>query len=211
MAQIVSNDLLEIAYYTQFAEQVGIMVWHYECIGGAGIGLTQNQAADSIGAQFVVEYAALTFASVSILGCTLKILTQPLVAMAQSIGAPGVGTQAGEPLPRQVAGFCKKLTALAGRRNRGRAYFPFPGEGWNTSPPGIPNAAWMAALAVFQTAMMNIAGNTYTVGADSITIRPVVYSRVDSMFEPLVLYTNPPKWATQRRRGSFGAPNTNPF
>jgi len=118
------------------------------------------------------------------------------------------GTVAGDPLPSQCAGLISWRTALAGKRNRGRTYMPFPAEADNAVTE-FPSADYQARLQTLASTLENI--TLLNTEAGDIFLRMQVNSVAGNTFTDVDGYLIRAKWATQRRRGQFGRPNALPF
>ncbi|MCJ7620358.1 MAG: hypothetical protein MUP64_09100, partial [Anaerolineae bacterium] len=105
-----------------------------------------------------------------------------------------------------------KRVITPGRRKGGRMYIPFPGEGDNDAT-SLPSAAYVARLATHATGVLN----TLTVGV-TFTAIPVVQA-ITYVGGVLILgatrtiteVRSSDRWATQRRRGSYGRKNISPL
>ena len=126
----------------------------------------------------------------------------------------GPGTQAPPDLPRQVCGVVGFQTNLAGRRYRGRAYFPFPASSMD-SGDGAPSAAYVAYLTSWRGALVGLtsvpnAGATGTAQLSPVIIHEPGKTDVPPP-TPIIASTSSTRWGTQRRRGSYGRANSSPI
>lgn len=137
-----------------------------------------------------------------------KIWPLPLqvAAISFAAAAPG-GPGTGVTLPTQVAGLMSLRTAEAGRHGRGRMYLPFPGVTLNLD--GSPTAAYSIAAASLSAMLMT--PQVVSAGAASTTLVCGVFDRVSKVLTPIVSAVASLEWATQRRRGAYGASNPRPF
>jgi hypothetical protein len=122
--------------------------------------------------------------------------------------APVAGSGGTSPLPGQVAGLLTKRTGLAGRKNRGRIYVPFPDQVHVNFNTNFPIAAYLADLNTLALQLKSpitfiAAGTTYTCDLQ-------LYHRATKTFTPTSDVISRPRFATQRRRGNYGRVNVAP-
>jgi hypothetical protein len=118
------------------------------------------------------------------------------VSTEASVTGPG----AGAVLPPNCSYLVRKRTDLAGRRGRGRMYFPGPREADVDVVGNVTEATvgvWNAALADWYTALTSAVGARY--------YPPVVLHKSEGIGEeppptPITQFTMDDKIATQRRR-----------
>ena len=142
-----------------------------------------------------------------------KIWPHPLTVEAVSTFAGGAGNVAGDPLPFQVAGIATKKTNLPGKSFRGRVYLPFPSEASN-DVDGNPTMGYGTLAQTFLAAVQLsyiISATPPAPPGDNASFTPCVWSRKLLQGTFTIAHAFKDKWATQRRRGDFGKPNTPPF
>lgn len=205
------EDIVQFTTYCRQNEQLGINVFHYrvsnvpapnvftlghlmDWISNVGID-TQLTAMISSSARFEGFGAQVIFPVKSI-------------AYFDNTGA-GPGARAFDALPRQAAGFFRKRADVPGRRKSGRVYIPFPCEDDNL-PDGTPSGDYRGlvtglAIKMVSQPVVTLAGQDYRAV-------PIIYHRAAPVNSPTWSnYFVPAKWASQRRRGSFGRADTLPF
>lgn len=199
MASIVSlGNVLEVKAFLRQGAQTGINVSHWVMTGGAGASLYDDVVAGFFSTQLAPLYKAYMSQNVSYEGVKLQIIfPAPAKVAVISVAGAGVGALLAECLPPQTALLFTKTTALAGRSNRGRMYLPFWPE---TASDGIgvpTNAAQAqaAALATYYTQP-----HTFTVGADSTTLAPILWHKGTANYSLVTQAIVRGAWATQRRR-----------
>jgi hypothetical protein len=143
------------------------------------------------------------------MGMDGQVILPTLLTPVGNTTGNGFGDNAGDALPRQTSGIISLVTALGGRKNRGRVYVPFPSETDNAIA-GHPTAGYVTALGDLAAILT---GPYIGVGAGGNTndLQPVILHRVDGSVTPITGHFERSFWATQRRRGDFGRPNTGPF
>lgn len=126
----------------------------------------------------------------------------------------GAGALAPPDCPRQVSGIIEWTTAFAGRRYRGRIYPFFPPTA-QVASNGIPSAAWQTNMINLGTAMLGLTlvNNVGSTGSAATAL--YLHHRAGKSPTPLATPVTgkviPPKFATQKRRGSYGRPNSSPI
>lgn len=203
------GDIERVVVYTQFTEQAGINVWYFRLATQVGGVITPVARANSIFAQFSPSISALmtsqaTFVAVGV----RKVFPLPMSqeTLSDLVTIPGIGSGGG--IPRQASGIITTLTGLAGRANRGRKYVPFPAEDAN-QVTAIPTAGYMTSLADYATAAIPLM--THVVGPVTETWNPIIFRTANPALSPnLIDFKTRNRWATQKRRGSYGVPNLLP-
>jgi len=132
----------------------------------------------------------------------------PVRVAAFNTASAGAGTSGATALPRQASGLISWKTNLAGRKFRGRTYIPFPATTSDTGN-GIPTAGYITALSSFATALLNM--TALATGCLTSTISLGVHSRVAHTTTDISSSLSQNRWATQRRRGSYGRQNISPL
>lgn len=203
------NDVYEIGLYSRRGEQLGINVLHYRVSNVIPPGPSDQEIANAFQTAYDSQYQALLSTNATFVGATAqKIRPLPSGPTFQSTGPPISGLDPGDVLPNQVSGLLRVRTAGGGRRARGRIYIPFPSESANESP-GIPTTPYLANLQALATALIAAISILGAVGSATLNIG--VFSRVDNLQRDATAIDTRPLWATQRRRGGFGATNPGPF
>lgn len=203
------NDIIESKAYCWYSGQAGINVRHWAVTAVGGVSL---EAADVANLQFTdleALYTPLMPVAAEFRGVTVqKIFPLPPAVPGVSTAAPSPGDEVADALPRQVAGVVSLRTAFAGRRFRGRAYIPFIAETMNGADATPTPAGFLLLTAI---ATYYGSPHTYTVGADSVSVIPIIFHRtLPGTPTPVTGSIARDRWGTQRRRSDFGVPNA-PF
>lgn len=132
----------------------------------------------------------------------VNVVPKPLSGIALDGTA---GAAVSTVISTQTSGICTLKTALAGRKYRGRFYMPFPVAD-NVDTDGSPNAGYVADLDTLAGDI--VTDITITPAGGSSEISPVIWHKATSTFTPVTGHTARKEWATQRRRGQFGRPNS---
>lgn len=158
------------------------------------------------------KFKAVMPAASSYLGVLGQIVWPLPVRVAQKITASaGAGTAGGNVIPRQCSGLVSWRTNLAGRSQRGRDYIPFPSTTFLTAGGHAtgPYGTALDSIAFGAISLVTILPGG--VGPGSATISLGVYHRKTHTLTPVQTWTSHLNWATTRRRGDFGRPNSSPF
>lgn len=180
---------------------VSFNLLHYLVVAEEGTGASIQAIAVGFSTAAATVYKPLLPVNASYRGClATKIFPLPSGATSGSQAGNGPGTAVGEPMPATVAGVITKQTGLAGRRNRGRVFIPFPLEEDNQDD-GTPNLPYIAKLdawwiAMFQTFVFG------PPGANS-TLFPVIFHGPLSpppVFQAITVGFSRNYWGTVRKR-----------
>lgn len=203
------NDILSVQFYSQVAEQTAIMGFHYRVTTIGASAATDADAADALSTTMATPIKALLENNALYQGVQVRVLTHtpPPSPVLSAIGS-AAGSAGAVGLPRQTAGLLSFQTGFAGPGRRGRMYVAFPAAADNVAG-GSASAGYitrMQALAADLEGPINVAA-----GGRTATLTAVVFSRKLNTPFTIISSTTSNKWATQRRRGSFGRANTGPF
>lgn len=205
------NNVLEVGTYARAQDQLGVNIYHYRVDAVSPTPPTHVELANYIYLAWRDEYINATTLDVLAAGASVKNLSSLTEATGYSTSPPTPGTNAAEILPRQVSGIIQKRSLIAGRQNQGRVYIPFPGENYNDGVAGTPNAAYLAVLTLIGNLMIPSVSWAIVQPGWSITLIPAIFHRASLTATRVHSFALPQKWATQRRRGSFGKANPTPF
>lgn len=200
------NDVLRVILASWFDGQYGLNIRYYAVTAIGGDGLTEFALANALKTEFGPLYQPMLTDNALFLGVSVRNLTRtPAAAAVTSSGGSLTGTSGEEALPTQVSGIITLRSALAGRANRGRLYIPFPSEDDNDAETVRPTAAYIANA----TALANALALDFQpiIGADSVTMVPIIKPGGPTDRVPIISAIAREAWATQRRRGDYGARN----
>lgn len=190
--------------------QNALNVLHYRASAQVGAGATELEVATKFSMDVNATYKGLIVNDATFWGVSCqKIEPLPVGDQFVTIVDRGIGSDLGEVLPTTTCGILTKRTGLAGRRNRGRVYVPFMGEGQN-EPTGVPTAAYRVALGAL--AFLLVSPFVVVVGANQLACQPVIYHKgLLPRTSDLTQIEVRPYWATQRRRSTARRPDPPPF
>lgn len=210
-----AGQLWRSVVYARCGDQLGINVRHFQVISIAGapdMELIIPVVDDLIGSVLKncmsedAEFLGVTWQHIN--------ATPVLIPLTDPTGA-GAGTVPSAVLPRQTSGICTLRSTTVGRAFRGRIYVPFPGTGTNMVVDGEsrPTADYVTDIGLYGLIFVGLAlyaepltptNNIELQGVVVASGATVATTQLDSVLPR-------PRWATQRRRGSYGATNLPPF
>lgn len=203
------GDFARVVVYTQLDEQSGLNVWFMRFGSLAGPELSNAQRASLTQTAVSVAIGTLiaTQATFQTVGWR-RIFPGPVTVESLGPAAPIAGAATGGAMPRQSSGIATTLTGMAGRANRGRKYVPFPSEDQNTVD-AVPTAQYVLDVDTYMGIF--IPTLTLTFAGTTEVWNPVIYRAGNPVTSPNINdWLARKKWATQRRRGSYGVPNIPP-
>ncbi len=211
MSVILANgDRLEVRFFCQQGEQGSVNTVFYRCGLPSGGDVTDLNAATLFDSEIGATMKIFLTSTTNYQGCTVRVANQlPLPVEAIVNTNAGAGTGGAVSLPRQTSGLIDFRTEVAGPGGRGRWFMPFPATGANELN-GKPTAAYVASLSDFALALRGITEITGG-GAAVIPVEFVLWSRKFATMRTITGSFGSTRWATQRKRGSFGRPNSGPF
>lgn len=202
------GDVLEIRVYCSFQDQTSVNVRHFVVSAAAGGGATFDTILTYYDGFVPAVMKPLMHNAAAYKGIVIRRVSPlPPSGPAYSDEAAGAGTAGDAPLPSQVAGIVTFRSALGGRKFRGRMYAPFPSAA-DLDADDTPTVLYVGKL--------NDLGDVFTgtdeIGAagNTIQLKSIIYHRADRSATAFAQWVSRKKWATQRRRGNYGKPNSSP-
>ncbi len=201
------GDVVEVKVYCEDLEQTSVTTTHWRVDAVNGFGVDMQTLANDFNTAFGAEVPPGMANDVTMSGTGVRILAPVLSIEIESNNASFPGSGLGVSLPRQTSGLLSVYADIPGPKGRGRMYIPFPAATFNTTS-GIPTAAWVTHLDSIGTLVTTpfVSGG----GVDNIHLRPVLWHRSTRTSDDLSRFVSRQKWATQKRRGSYGKPNSPP-
>lgn len=183
--------------------------FHVDSVGGNPS--TDQDLSDTLDTAIAALYKGLLSNSANYKGIVTQLIWPlPVSVDVVTTANAAAGTAGVGDLPFQVSGLISWYTSLAGRHGRGRTYVPFPYSGDNqTGAGGIPAASYVTRLATLGTTINNVVN--IALGGRSATVSHCLWDRVNHTFVRISSRTARTIWATQRRRGDYGRPNSSPI
>lgn len=210
MPDLNQGDLLEGRLFCTAGDQTSVNVIHYEVISIQGGTVSQEAATDDLATHFANSYKGALCAAATYNGAGLRRIT-PLIPTSETFSPNGAGpgNLIGTLMPRQVCGLITKRTATPGPRGRGRFYVAFPPEEANEGN-GVPTVPYVGLITALANALDDDVIAVDEVGLGTATLRLQLVNRLTFQHLEVTRCDPRAKWATQRRRGSYGRPNVSP-
>lgn len=207
MSTILSiGDICEVRAWVVNAEQAAVNSYFFEITAASSSSDTDQALSDAIDTIIAPKYKSALGSDSDYRGTQLYIVTRrPMPAYVSTTASAGFGTASGLTMGRQTSGLIAWRTAFAGPGFRGRTYFPFPTTGEDASG-AIPSNGYLTILNGLSTALTG--GNSFGVAG---TAKLSIFHRTTRT--PTTVTSGAPiaKWATQKRRGSYGRANVSPI
>jgi len=207
--QILNDYILQVKTFCLHTDQIAINVLHYVANTALGGAVYDDETAVALDIAWQAVYLPLMGNTAQWKGVTVQIIAGTTPSPYQVSNAhSNFGTVAGDLMPRQTCGIITKYTAGIGRANRGRLYVAFPAEPDN-AVTAVPVAGYITRLDNLGAVVL--VNNTITGGSGgTIKLSPIIWHRATSTYTPVNGRRSNQRWATQRRRGSYGRPNVLP-
>lgn len=203
-----TSDICEARVWTTNQEQAAVNSFFFRIVGGGGVTDTDQALVTAIDSVIESAWKSAIGADSVYNGVQLYIVKpRPMPAFVKEISSAGPGTNLGLTMGRQTTGLISWRTALAGSANRGRTYFPFPTTTEDQSG-AVPTNAYLTILDGIMLALIG----PILFGSAATAILGV-YHRATNVTTDILASSSSPvkKWATQKRRGSYGRPNVSPI
>lgn len=209
---LTTGTLLEVQLWCSDFEQTSVNTFHY-AVTEIGTGAVTDQDVandfDGIFGSSLDGIKTVLYNNALYRGTQVRIIgPQPQPVAVHSITNQGVGTGGAIGIPRQATGLTSWKTNFTGPKFRGRTYWPFAPSAEDVSF-GAPSAAYVTAINQIADALIDKV--TVTAGGDTAHIMFGVRQRRTVSVVKIVDRMTAQKWATQKRRGSYGRANTAPF
>lgn len=217
MRVIQVNDVVQVRAWCTSQEQASVNTFYYGCTFDGGTPPTDQDLADDWSPDFAALFLPMLDPASTYNGIQVRIIVSGGIeindaGVTSTIGN-GAGSGTGVNQSRQTCGINTWLTAKIGPGNRGRTYWPFPAISSDVAG-GVPSSAYLSAMTALCTFINDydvVAGFTATL--QQLLFRPAKPKNVPPIpfsDEDIVGFTVRGKWATQRRRGSYGRANISP-
>lgn len=202
------GDLLRLTTYIVSQEQTGENVFFFRVKSTTAGSINLRDVADAFNTQVASRYTPMLKTTAHFKGTkaeAFNVLPEPAYAY---VADDEIGTVDDVELPRQTCGLIHWETGLASRSKRGRTYVPFPTQLHNEDP-GQPQAVYITLLNDLATYLSGVIALPGAI-AGSATLGLEIWSPKLNVGEPVIQFVSRNRWATQRRRGSYGKANTPP-
>lgn len=213
------NDTVQIktACYNNVLLQLGLNVVYYRVTTDDNMPVDSHAILSGYDIAVAPLYLAMLGSDCEYYGSQIQSVTTPIFAPDNTSVNQAQSATGSLSLPNQVSGIITKRSGLAGRAHRGRMYIPFPAQIFD-SGTGFPTLAYIALLQAIATQTLTSQTYPSLITANNGTLVPQVYGKQQLVppfnaahQEDVTGYTVQPRWATQRRRGQYGAFNALPW
>lgn len=206
---LAAGNVLRMRAWFTIAEQAAVATWCYK-VGTITGSLVLSDVAISFDSIMHVKLKAMVTSQARYNGIQCYLLnTLPLPRPQDVTANAGACTAGPIALPRQSTGITSWFTDFAGPGNRGRTYWPFPPASGDETI-GEPNAAYIAAVDDVCGDLKNNIVFTGS-GGSANGILSLFVKRTPTAPIPIREFLTHPKYATQKRRGSYGRTNASPI
>ena len=205
---LAPGEVYQVTMAMRCNSQNGLMVSHWVVLSTAGTGATDTQFGIKLDDAVAIPWLAISSDRSAWYGTRVKRLTPTLAAPNYISSQQAQGDQDVDPLPGACCGLVTLRTARAGRKGRGRKYFPFPTEIQNELA-GVPSAAYKTFLGNMGTILSSIIVPGTT--PNTATLAPVIWHRTTSTYDQVNDYLVRTNWATQIRRSGIRRPDAPPW
>jgi hypothetical protein len=205
---LLQNDVFTVRVACHTPNQVGINTLYYRVTDVAAGNLPASEVAEFFTTRFKPLWRECLSSNATFRGTSVQRVEPQPKSIPVPFVNPDPGLFLGDKLPGQVSGIITTQTIFAGRRFRGRLYIPFPSEDAN-SATGLVHPNYVTALDDLAD---GLGPQIFIVTpSGSGTVRHVLYHRDADSYTDIASYVARDRWATQRRRGHYGALNQPPF
>jgi len=207
--------IVRTRHWSTHAEQSAVITFHWQCAQASGQPVTDFDFAKAIDTIVAPALKAILPTDVTYKGTQAQIISNiPLTLAVPYNTAAGPGLTTAPALPTQTCGLISWYTNNAGRAYRGRTYMPFPAPGEETTG-SVPTTAYLTSLSNLAAALMNTTSVANAAANGTIAVAQIILHKQKKGVLPTGALVQGfiirPKWATQRRRGSFGRANVSPI
>lgn len=214
MGNLLVGNIYRIRAYSTYANQVGINRFYLR-INITTPAFSEQNFLDSWGSAVLPLIATGMASDALVYGADMEDVTHSTVPVGvNTVSGQTTGTGLAPALPGQVSGIVSLHGDFVGRSFQGRRYIPFPSIDSNDFAAGglaaRPTGAYLTAMGALGTEVSGL--SVYVNGGQSATVQNGFFDeRGHTNFRNIANSFTPDRWATQRRRGDYGRPNTVPF
>jgi len=210
MAQALAvGQIIKAQIWASDSEQASVNTFHYRVNGLVSTPPLLTDFLDAFENLVSANFPQLLTDSAHYDGCTAQIVFPlPLMVGEKNSTGNAGGTAGTNGQGRQIAGLIGWTTPLAGPGGRGRTYLPFVSTD-DSETTGKPNAGYISKAGNFAVAVSTYVAVTGAGGSADISLG--IRHGNTSSFTAFTGGGVQTKWATQKRRGSYGRPNASPF
>jgi hypothetical protein len=210
MAQLLAiGDVIKATIICADSEQASYNTVYYEVTGVGATIAVLGDFAESFSTAVEAPFKAILSDTAAYGGVRTQIVFPlPLKAAALNYLHQGPGTGGVIGMARQASSLITWRTDLAGPGFRGRIYLPFPPTD-AAQGGGFASAVFQAKCQAVADAIRNFTAVAGAAGATA-TVRQILWKKAGQVKTPVISGTAGNLFATQKRRGSYGRPNSPP-
>ena len=213
----VVNTDVALRVWCSDNEQASVQTFWYHVAAVGALPATDQDFADQFEPFIAVRFKGILHSLANYRGVQVQVFAslpngRALNSVVFNNADAGGGTAGSGALPRQTCGLASFQTAFPGPSGRGRTYYPFPAIADDIGD-GSPTAGYISRIGSL-TADFAV-GIAVVGGARTATLVRIIRHRGTDRTpwvpgSPVAAQSVSNKWATQRRRGSFGRANVSP-
>jgi hypothetical protein len=206
---LANGMILSVGVWCVDGNQASVNTFHYLCSAVGAAPATDVDMAQNIDVIVAPLMKVILNNNASYRGVMVqKLRPLPIAIDVVTNANAGAGSAGAIALPKQSAGLTSWYTAVAGRKGRGRTYWPFPSS-TSDAGDGTPTNTYTGNLSALGTALSGF--TSISLGGRTATVGFGLYHRALGTFDPIVSTIIRGVWATQRKRGSYGRGNSAPM
>lgn len=218
-APLQNGSIYEARVWLTNVEQAAVNSFHFLCLNHTGTAVNDTDLARALEAVVAPIYKPAVSPVTSFRGVQVMVRNTPAQgpppAPVFSNALVGPGTATIPDCARQVAGLIHWTTPLGGPAYRGRTFFPFP-TGGALGSSGTPTAGYQTEMKALGDALLAFTSVSNAGALGTATLDLVIFHyrknpQAAIIPTPITGYIIANKFATLRRRGSYGRPNTSPI
>lgn len=205
---VAVGDILEVTVYCTAGNQVAINVLHYYVAAIGGAVPQYDDLPDRAYVHYETPYRNWLSEDANFAGVGVRRMAPDAKTIEYTSIDIVPGNGDATCLPLQVAGLVTFRSDTPGPSGRGRAYIPFPPAS-SLEGAGAMVAGYKTLLEAVADAIGPSISWTAVASAWTVTLQQIVAPRIPSIYIEVSAPTG--LWATQRRRGDYGRPNSLPI
>lgn len=211
MLNLQTPDLIQVRAWSSDAEQAAVNTWYYNILGvPTGGVVTIFDFATAFDVVIETLYKSLLANTATYDGIQCVVINEvPLPRSVANVTSAGIGTGGAIGMARQTAGLLSWETLFAGPGKRGRTFFPFPSTSDDVGL-GLPSNGYQVKMGTLANDMLFFENFTGASGGLALC-ELVLKSKPGFTTTPIEGFFPRPRWATQKKRGSFGRVNVSPI
>lgn len=209
---LAPSSIVQVRIWTTDSEQAAVNTIYYRCTDAGNLPYpTDEDMAAELDDIIKPALRNIIYSGATYNGLQLTVLGgTPQTATLNWPITGGGGLSGDVGMARQAAGLNTWTTIYSGSKYRGRTFWPFPAVS-DDEGLGVPTALYQTHLAALLAGLFNY----HVITGDSggfLGTQIGVYSRKAPAptFTPINNFIIRKKWATQKKRGSFGKANSSP-